>query len=370
MAKFVFWLSVSFVAFSYLGYPVLLAIWSWLRPQAVSKSPCFPSVSVVIPVHNGAEHVERKLVNLLTQMDYPRDKYEVILVSDGSTDGTPETAQRIVDPRLRIFTLPVRSGKPTALNLGVSEAHGEIIVFNDIRQTMAPTAMRELVANFSDPAVGAVTGEMMLADEQDRFRPQFGIYYRYEQWIRQKESAIHSMIGSAGAFSAIRRNLFQPLPAEVILDDIYTPMQIVLRGYRTVFDASALAYDPHDERSEFRRKLRTLTGNYQILFLLPGILTPRNPLLVLYLFHKVFRLIVPFFLLAAMGSNLFLRSGFYAVTLAAQLVFYLAAFASRPLRKLPAIGTLAASGFTFVQANCAAVLGLFLFLRKKRNLWV
>jgi biofilm PGA synthesis N-glycosyltransferase PgaC len=370
VAKFVFWLSVSFIAFSYLGYPALLAFWSWLRPRAVRKSFCFPFVSIIVPVHNGVEYVERKLANLLGQMDYPADKYEVILVSDGSTDGTLEAAQRITDPRFRLFILSVRSGKANALNLGVRQARGEIVVFNDIRQTMAPGAVRELVANFSDPDVGAVTGEMVLVDDQGRVRPQLGIYYRYEQWIRRKESAIHSMIGSAGAFSAIRRNLFRPLPGQVILDDIYTPMQIVLQGYRTVFDASALAYDPHDHRSEFQRKQRTLTGNYQILFLLPTILTLRNPLLVLYLFHKVFRLIVPFFLLAALGVNFFLPSGFYAATLGAQVLFYLTAFESRRLRKLPVIGTVAASGSTFVLANCAALLGLFFFLRRKPEIWV
>src|SRR5713226_2061986 len=136
VAKFVFWLSVSFIAFSYLGYPALLAFWSWLRPRAVRKSFCFPFVSIIVPVHNGVEYVERKLANLLGQMDYPADKYEVILVSDGSTDGTLEAAQRITDPRFRLLVLSVRSGKANALNLGVSEARGEIVVFNDIRQTM------------------------------------------------------------------------------------------------------------------------------------------------------------------------------------------------------------------------------------------
>lgn len=370
MAKFAFWLSISFVAFSYVGYPALLAAWSRLRPRPVAKSPCFPSVSIVVPVHNGVKHLARKLANLLTEMDYPADKCEVILVSDGSTDGTLEAAQRITDPRLRLLALPVRSGKPAALNFGLKEARGEIVVFNDIRQTMAPAALRELVANFSDPEVGAVTGEMVLADEQGHIRPQLGFYYHYEQWIRRKESEIHSMIGSSGAFSAMRRHLFRPLPPGVILDDVYTPMQIVLQGHRTVFDASALAYDPHDARSEFRRKLRTLTGNYQILFLLPEILTPRNPLLVIYVFHKVFRLIVPFCLLGALAANLFLRSGIYAVTLALQVLFYLTTFSSRWLRNLPAIGTIAASGFTFVEANFAALLGLFFFLRRKRDIWV
>jgi len=370
MARFAFWLSVSFVAFSYLGYPALLAIWSALRPKPVRKAPLFPFVSIVVSAYNSCNYVERKLTNLLSEIDYPDDQYEVILVSDGSNDGTLEAAQSIVDPRLRVFTLPVRSGKPTALNLAVKEARGEIVVFNDMRQTMAPSAVRELVANFNDPAVAAVTGEMTLADAEGHLRPQLGIYYRYEHWIRRKESEIYSMIGSAGSFSAIRRSLFQPLPRKVILDDVYTPMQIVLRGYRTVFDATALAYDPHDQRSEFRRKLRTLTGNYQILLLIPAILTPRNPLLLLYIFHKIFRLIVPFFLMATFVANLFLRTGFYGFTLAAQVLFCLMVLGAPWLRKLPAIGTIAASGSMFLQANCAALFGLVFFLRRKWDIWV
>lgn len=370
MAKYLFWLSVGFVFFTYFGYPALLGIWSWLRPRRVNKAPILPSVSIVVTVHNGVDYLGRKLANLLEQVDYPADKYEVILVSDGSTDGTLDEARRVNDPRFRLFALPTRSGKPSALNLGVKEARGEIVVFNDMRQTMATGAVRELVANFNDPEVGQVTGEMTLVDEDNKFGPQYGIYYRYEHWIRLKESTIRSMIGSSGAFSAIRRNLFKPLPAEIILDDVYTPMQIALQGYRTVFDASALAYDPHDSRPEFQRKQRTLTGNYQILFLLPAILSPRNPLLLFYLFHKVFRLIVPFFMLAALGANLFLHSGFYLATLASQILFYLIAFESPRLRDLPAIGPIAASGSTFVLANCAAVMGLFFFLRGKRDLWV
>ncbi len=368
MAKFLFWLSVSVILFSYAGYPLLLAGWSRLCRRPVQKAPYLPQVSIVLAVYNGEEYLGRKLANLLLELDYPADRLEIVVVSDGSTDRTVEIARQIEDPRLRVFALAARNGKPTALNLGVEQARGEIVVFNDVRQTMARDAVRELVANFDDPAVGAATGELVLTNEA--LRPQLGLYYRYEQWMRRNESAVHSMIGAAGAFSAIRKSLFRALPPEVILDDVYTPMQIVLQGYRTVFDPSAKAYDPHDTRSEFRRKLRTLTGNYQILFLLPQILTPRNPLLVQYVCHKLTRLAVPFFLLLLLGSNLWLRSGIYAVSLAGQLAFYLTALSFRQLRRLPGLATVSASGFSFLVANCAALLGLFVFLRGKKDIWI
>lgn len=367
MAKILFWISVAVIAFSYVGYPLLLGIWSRICRHPVQKQPWLPSVSIVLTVHDGERYLKGKLVTLLG-LDYPADRLEIALVSDGSIDRTMEIARGFDDPRLRLFELPTRRGKPVALNLGVQQARGEIVIFNDVRQTMARDAVRELVANFRDPAVGAVTGELVLANEG--LRPQLGLYYSYEQWIRKKESEIHSMVGAAGAFSAIRRSLFRPLPEGLILDDVYTPMQIALRGYRTVFDPSARAYDPHDTRSEFRRKLRTLTGNYQVLRLLPEILAPRNPLWLQYVCHKLTRLAVPFFLLLLLGANLWLHSGFYAATLVAQFGFYVTALSFRQLRRFPGLATVSAASFSFLMANSAALLGLLFFFRGKKNIWV
>ncbi len=367
MATFIFWLSACVLVCTYLGYPALLALWSWLRPRPVRKGSRLPTISIVLAVHNGEQHLERKLANLL-ELDYPPDLMEIVLVSDGSTDRTLEIARGVTDPRVRVLELPARRGKPGALNAAVEQARSEIIVFNDVRQTLARDAVRQLAANLCDPAVGAVTGEVFLANEQ--LRPQLSLYYRYEHWMRRKESVIHSMIGSSGAFSAIRRSLFRPLPEGVILDDIYTPMQILLRGYRTVFERDAWAYDPHDDRPEFRRKLRTLTGNYQILFLMPEILTPRNPLLVQYICHKLTRLAGPFFLLLLLGSSLWLHRGFYAAALAAQLGFYATALSFRWLRRFPGLATLSASSHSFLVANCAAAASLFVFLRGKKDVWV
>jgi poly-beta-1,6-N-acetyl-D-glucosamine synthase len=367
VALFVFWLSLSVIVFTYLGYPLLLAGWAGVRRRPVRKADWLPNVSIVMAVYNGEKHLEAKLSNLLS-LDYPANLYEIVMVSDGSTDGTLRIARAVRDPRLRVFELPARGGKPSALNLAVEEAHGEIIVFNDVRQTMAPDAVKRLVANLADGKVGAVTGELLLANEN--LRPQLGLYYRYEQWMRLKESEIHSMIGSAGAFSAIRRSLFAPLPAGLILDDVYTPMQILMRGYRTVFEPEAKAFDPHDDRPEFRRKIRTLAGNYQLLYLIPEILTLRNPLLFQYVCHKIARLAGPFFLLLLLVSSAWLHRGLYAWALAGQLLFYLCALSFRQLKGLPGLGTIAASGHSFLMANCAALVGLFVFLRGKKDVWV
>jgi poly-beta-1,6-N-acetyl-D-glucosamine synthase len=369
MAQLLFWMAAVSAVFTYAGYPALLVIWSACRRREIAKVPWLPHVSIVLPVHNGERYISRKLANLLA-LDYPPELLEILLVSDGSTDRTLEIARQTPDPRIKITEIPVRKGKPTAINVGVARAGGEVVVFNDVRQVIDPSAVRSLVANLHDPTVGAVTGQFFAAQDSGTVAAQLGLYGRYEQWIRKKESEIHSMIGAAGALCAIRRTLFRPLPPEVLLDDIYIPMQIVFRGYRTVFEADARAYDPVDHCPDFYRKLRTLTGNYQILRLQPDILSFRNPVLLQYLCHKVSRLLVPFSLLLMLSASAYLHSGFYAAALIAQLLFYAAAMSSRWLQPIPGLGKLSATGFAFLVANCAAFLGLFMFIRGKRDIWV
>ena len=196
------------------------------------------------------------------------------------------------------------------------------------------------------------------------------LFNRYEHWIRSNESRAHSMVGATGALYAIRRELFRELPEELILDDMYTPLQIVMRGYRCVLEESALAVDSRDNRSEFRRKLRTLTGNYQLLTLLPGLLLPSNPIFLQYWCHKLSRLLVPFFLLSLFGASLALGGGWYQLALAAQVLFYLTALSSRHLQRFPGLAPVANAGYAFVMANCAAFLCVIFFLRRKKDLWV
>jgi poly-beta-1,6-N-acetyl-D-glucosamine synthase len=199
-------------------------------------------------------------------------------------------------------------------------------VFADARQTFARSALRALVANFSDPGVGAVSGELILLDEQGREAADgVGLYWRYEKWLRAMESGIHSMMGATGAIYAIRRDLYRPLPENTILDDVMTPMSIVIRGWRAVFDPSARAFDRVASAAavEYTRKVRTLAGNYQLLALMPALLLPwRNPVAFQFVSHKAGRLLVPYCLAALLLSNLFLWHGVYPLFLAAQAGFY------------------------------------------------
>jgi poly-beta-1,6-N-acetyl-D-glucosamine synthase len=378
----VFWLSVALIAYVYVGYPLLLHGGVWIADRGFTRGFGNPrpnsqaailnwhsGVSIVIAARNEASRLPARIDNLLS-LDYPAAQRQIIVVSDGSTDDTLDVLaryRRFVD----VLAVPP-GGKALALNAGVAQARFDIVVFADARQVFAPDALRELVAPFADSGVGAVTGELRLDAESpcrrsDRDRRSLdrrasgragaierrgderrltarstiadgvGLYWKYEKQMRRLESRIGSTLGATGAIYAVRRALYQPLPADTILDDVLTPMRVVLAGYRVVFNDRARAFDRAavDADAETRRKIRTLAGNYQILALEPALLLPwRNPVWAQYLSHKLGRLAVPYAILATFFSSIVLAarstepmSGrlFYALALAGQVLFFLLA---------------------------------------------
>jgi len=330
-----FWASILIVFYVYAGYPLLLAIWSRLvsRPVAKQRTAAVPTLSIVIAARDEAERLPTRVANLLG-LEYPT-RPEIIIVSDGSTDGTSEVLRPFGD-RVRLIDLP-RGGKPLALNAGVAAARGDVVVFADARQRFARHALLELVANFEDPHVGAVTGELVLDCEEDSLASDskvaegVGLYWTYEKWLRRQESRIWSTLGATGAIYAMRRTLWRPLPPETLLDDVLASMRIVLDGKRVVFDDEARAFDrvATSGADESRRKTRTLAGNYQILALEPRLLNPfANPVWVQYVSHKLGRLIVPWCLALALITNIPLafKSWPYRLALMVQLCFYGLAF--------------------------------------------
>jgi cellulose synthase/poly-beta-1,6-N-acetylglucosamine synthase-like glycosyltransferase len=370
----VFWLSVAIVAYVYVGYPVLLRVWAHLRPKPLDcRSPIVdrrfddPGVSIVIAARNEGARLASRIDNLLS-LDYPASKRQIIVVSDGSTDNTLEVLaryHRFVDA----VAVPP-GGKALALNAGVAHAQHEIVVFADARQIFAADAVRELTAPFRDRTVGAVTGELLLDAEspcrrtgrdrrtlERRMGPRetasdrrfderrrtlrstiadgVGLYWKYEKQLRRLESLIGSTLGATGAIYAIRRALYRPLPADTVLDDVLTPMRVVLAGHRVVFNERARAFDraAADADAEARRKVRTLAGNYQILALEPRLLLPwRNPVWLQYVSHKLGRLAVPYAVLAVFFASVVLTGlngadvfHFYGAALFGQVLFYLLA---------------------------------------------
>jgi len=361
----VFWLSVAAVLYVYAGYPILLRVWAGLRRSQRGMREAhsaLPRVSIVVAARNEAARLPARIDNLLS-LDYPADRRQIVVVSDGSTDDTLPVLEKYRDV-VDVVAMPA-GGKALALNAGVAAARHEILVYADARQVFASDALRELVAPFADPQVGAVTGELRLDAESpcrrsgrdrrsaerragirahvverrgdDRRRTirstiadGIGLYWKYEKDLRRLESAIGSTLGATGAIYAMRRSLFQPLPADTILDDVLTPMRVVLAGFRVVFTDRARAYDRAavDADAEARRKIRTLAGNYQILALEPRLLVPAiNPVWLQYVSHKIGRLLVPYAVLAIFVASIVLSGAhlFYGLALAAQVAFYLLA---------------------------------------------
>jgi cellulose synthase/poly-beta-1,6-N-acetylglucosamine synthase-like glycosyltransferase len=379
--ELIFWLSAAFVVYVYAGYPALLHLWVRRRTALGSTAAVdgstfdaagagdrphrakVPGVSIVIAAYNEGPRLADRIDNLRS-LDYPPARRQIVVVSDGSTDDTLEVLRRF-SRSVDVVTVP-RGGKALALNAGVAAAKFDILVFADARQVFATDALRQLVAPLADPAVGAVSGELFLdcesalfdnrRSEADRRRipdpgtdtverrthgerrrsfsssiaDGVGMYWRYEKQLRRLESAVGSTLGATGAIYAMRRALWQPLPADTILDDVLAPMRVVLAGQRVVFNERARAFDraPDDADAEVRRKVRTLAGNYQMLWLDPRVLLPwRNPVWFQYMSHKVGRLAVPYALLAILSTSIALAgdSVFYAAALAGQVGFCLLA---------------------------------------------
>ncbi len=351
-----------------LGYPLILWLLASFRTKPVTTDAELRSVSVLIAVYNGAGFIAEKLDSILGS-DYPLELIDVIVVSDGSTDETDELVAGYATRGVRLIRV-ARGGKPAALNAGIAHCTGEILVLTDARQRLDRDSLRELVSCFGDESVAVASGELIIEDSQTREKRTVGLYWRYESWIRQNLSRFDSMLGATGPFYAIRRNLFQPIPTETLLDDMYLPMTAFLRGYRLVMNDRAKAYDvAMDVPTEFRRKVRTLAGNYQLMWLLPSILTFRNRMLSHYISYKVSRLFLPYFFLALFVSSFYLPMPWRLVVVAGQAALYLLAIVDPWIPAGSVLKRLSNPCRVFGSFLLAAVYALKIFFVPPQDLW-
>lgn len=370
--KCVFWIGAVLLFHTFIGYPLLINFLGkrlgWARCAAPNPGHPPPKVSVVLVVRNEAHRLRDRVLNLLSS-HHPADSLEIIVVSDGSDD---QPSARLEGLPVQLIESPRHRGKPACLNDGVAAAAGELIVFADARQSFQPETIPALVSAFSDPLVGAVSGELIIRDSDNGLATGVNAYWRMEKAIRLGESGVDSSIGCTGAVYAIRKEAFEPLPHDTILDDVVCPMRIALKGLRVRFEPDAPAFDPQplDPDTEKRRKRRTLAGNFQMLFRHPSWLLPwKNRLFLQLLSHKYLRLAAPLLLLLTLVSSILLAwrgSTFFTVASAAQVAFYLLAAigmaapgARSRLLSLPA-------AFTFL--NLMTILGFIDFLRKRHQI--
>ena len=361
-----FWFSLGLLIYTFLGYPLVMHSLARLTPERRRPVPPtqWPTVSVVLVVGNEEQRITPRLQNLLAS-DYPADRLEILVVTDGSTDATAARVRELGEARVKLVPRPERAGKSAGLNAGIPLAGGEIVVLCDARQSFAPGTIRALAGNFSDPAVGAVSGELFIDPAASGVGAGVDLYWRLEKMIRTAEARRDSCIGCTGAVYALRRALFTPIAPDTILDDVVIPMQIAVAGHRVLYDTAAPAYDPQalEPARERGRKQRTLAGNFQMLFRHPVWLLPwRNRLWWQLLSHKYLRIAAPLTLAVIFSSNLALvHAPIYRALCAGQCLFYGLAAAGLAVPSLRVRVVSLPAGFVFL--NLMTVGGCWNWLR-------
>jgi len=360
----------TFLAFYFLiGYPLLLALLPPSSGPAVKKDLTFqPTVSILIAVYNGSAFIRRKLESLLA-LSYPKEKIQILIVSDGSTDDTERICGEFQSQGVHLLTVP-KGGKAAALNAALPLATGEILFFTDVRQPLDPMVLAHLTANFADPTVGAVTGELRLLQGDHGEQADMDLYWRYEIWARKQHSRIDSLFNTTGAVYAMRRSLAEPLPPDTLTDDAILPQRAFFRGYRIIFDPEAIAYDyPAVAGTEFRRRMRTLAGLWQVFRRHPQLFTSGR-MRWHFLSHKFGRLALPWTILAIYASTFALPpSGWRSFLLWNEAALPLLALLDRALPKGFFLKTLTSRARTFLVMNLAALAAVAVFFVPATKLW-
>ena len=334
----IFWACFLLVAYTYLLYPVLLFLASSIarlgqRARTAPEPAPLPAVSMIIPAHNEERHLPAKLVNLAA-LQYPRDRLEILFVSDGSTDATNEMLQRAAGSDITLLVLRARGGKSAALNQAVGRARHNILVFSDAATLFEPDAVSQLVHHFADPRVGVVCGALQFHASAES-RQTEGLYWRYESLLRRMESRIGVTLTASGAIYALRRACFVPLSADTLVEDLVVPMTARHLGFRVLYDPEARGTDfaASTVAGEFSRRVRIATGSFRALGgLLRGPLDPVTAFA--FVSHKLLRWTLPFLLIGMLvTSAALLDSPLYRALFVLQVLFYgwgLAGYLFRP----------------------------------------
>lgn len=327
VALFVFWACVVALVYVYVGYPALLALIAPLVPRSKPKPGYLPTLSVLIAAYNEEANIRRKVEQTLA-LDYPAEKLEILVLSDGSTDHTDEIIRAFMDPRVRLIRMEPRRGKTAAQNRGVREARGEILVFSDATTVYHPHALRYLACNYEEPNVGAVSGRYQYFDPEGNSPTGLGTmaFWNYENLLKTLQSHIQTISGCCGCIYSVRKSAYTKLPDDVI-SDLVQPLWVIQKGFRVAFEDRALAYEETTQSAgeEFSMRVRVITRGIRGLLSVPDILKPwKSGWIAFQLFsHKILRWLVPFFLVLLFASNGALAGhATYRLFLILQTLFY------------------------------------------------
>ena len=367
----IFWVSIIGVFYAYLGYPLSLMVIGVFRQRRVKKTPIEPSVAIIITAYNEEKRIEAKILNTL-KLDYPRDRLEIIVASDGSTDRTNDIVRHYVQQEgVKLLAFDKRRGKEFAQKDAVASAKGDVLVFTDVATQLRASGLREIVSNFSDPSVGCVSSEDRL-ERSDGQTAGEGFYVRYEMLLRRLETRAHSLVGLSGSFFAARKEVCSDFSADM-QSDFKTLLNSIRLGLRGVSDVDALGYylDVADQKKELERKLRTIIRGLTVFFQHLELLNVfRYGLFSYQLFcHKLLRWLVPLFLFTALMSNLVLAfgSGAYFSIFLLQVMFYALA-AITLLKKDPPNHLLLKIPGYFLSVNLAIAIAWWRYLSGYRVL--
>ncbi len=368
MLELIFWGSLLAIAYTYVGYPLLLGTLARFRSPRPDYPPSTPFVTLLIAAYNEQDTIAAKIDNSLA-LDYPADRYEIIVASDGSTDATADIVDGYSSRGVVSRHSDLRHGKTAAINRAMSSAHGDVVVLSDANNLYDPGTLRAVVAPFVDPTVGAACGNKHIARGDGALGDSEGTYWKYEGWIKKQETRLGCTVAVLGEVFALRRALFEPSPENIINDDFYIAMRIIKRGFRIVYAPDAISRErvsPTAE-DEITRRTRMVAGLYQALARPRELMPWKKPIVCWQIVsHKFMRPLVPLWMIAGLATNvaLVLQTGAAAPwfpLLVGQIAFYLVAIIGL---QYPADGHVSRALYlpTFlVSSNVAALLGLYRF---------
>jgi cellulose synthase/poly-beta-1,6-N-acetylglucosamine synthase-like glycosyltransferase len=377
VAVWLFWISAFLIVYSYFLYPcILFALysiaqirrdWQYLsgrndRRIYALRQEELPSVSLVIAAYNEQRHLPDRIINI-RNLEYPRNKLEVIIVSDGSDDRSNEILSGATDEQIRTILLPSRKGKANALNVGVAQATNDILIFSDAATLFAPDSIQKLVRHFSGPKVGVVCGLLKFKATAESQQTE-GIYWKYETIIRLMEARFGATLTASGAIYALRRQCFQPISSETVIEDFVVPMRARQLGYSVIFDpeATGIEYAAPSVSGEFTRRVRLAVGSFRAMGELIRVRMNFMTRLA-FISHKLLRWLVPFFLIALLLSNAFLvKSVPYRVGFLTQSLFYLWAVVGYMFREQMKRIRFGLLGYFWLAMNVAFLVGFWKYL--------